>query len=156
MPGFPTMSPHRNLRHFSSASLLFALVLGLTACGKKKEEEAAAPTPPAEAATETAQAADSGGSTTDSLPGDAPQVDVGATMTSADSALKRNDLMGATDALLKLQLSGAMKDNADAKLSHYQRMVELQKRVAEASANGDANAARAAALLRQAATTPQR
>lgn len=136
--------PSRRTRVFPLLAALLVAV-PLVGCGSK-EEEAAVP-PPAPPAEETAAAPAQEESTTDDI--SMPQVDVAATMGSADKAMQQNDYVAATDALLKLQMSGAMKNNDQAKVDHYARMVELQRKVAEAAASGDAKAQRAAALLRQ-------
>lgn len=125
------------------------LALALVGCGAKEEETAAAPpppTPPAEAAPAQEE------STTETAGGSglAATVDVGSTMKATDAAIKHNDWVKATDGLLKLQMSGAINNNPQAKMDAYQKMVELQQRVAEAAASGDAKAQQAAALLRQA------
>ncbi len=138
-------------------SILAAVVaLALAGCGgddeidtgePAAEYDAGADPSAATAATEPEQ------STTDVLQGNAdgvPQVDIRASIRAADAALQRNDLVSATDALLKVQVSGALKNSPEAAVDHYQRMVELQRRVADAMVSGDPNAERAAALLRQA------
>lgn len=128
------------------------LSLTLTGCGSKEEETASAPAPRATAPAEEAAPAQEE-STTETVGGSglAAAVDVNSTLKAADSAMRQNDLIKATDALLKLQLSGAMNNNPQAKIDHYQRMIDLQQRVAEAAARGDEKAQRAADLMRQAA-----
>lgn len=146
--------PHRT-RWLTAVSSL-ALALSLSGCGSKKEEEtASAPPTPPPAAEAPAPAQEE--STTESVSGSglAAAVDVNATMKAADTAMRNNDLLQATDALLKLQLSGSIQKNPQAKMDAYTRMVELQQRIAEASARGDAKAQQAAALLRQGSMAPQ-
>lgn len=137
------------LRRAALGATLLALTLVLPGCGSKEEESAAAPAP-APAAESAQAAAPAEESTTESTVQVFTPADIKASMTAADSALKANDYEKATDALLKVQLSGALKNNDQAKLDHYQRMVQLQQKIAEATISGDPKAQRAAALLRQA------
>lgn len=143
------MAPDPVLSRFFATVGIAALAAALVGCGSKEEEVASTPAPPPAATEETAAAPAQEESTTDDL--SVPSVDVTATMSAADNAMKQSDYVTATDALLKLQMSGAMKNNDQARVDHYARMVELQKRVADAAASGDAKAQRAAALLRQGA-----
>ncbi len=147
------MSYSFRVSRFCSVSAALLAALTLVGCGSKEEETAAAPPPPPPPA-EAEAAPVQEESTTESVSGSglAAAVDVGSTMKAADTAMRNNDLVKATDSLLKLQMSGAMANNPQAKVDHYQKMIELQQRVAEAAARGDAKAQQAAHLLRQGAT----
>lgn len=148
------MTSLSSVRSLALTAALLVSSLAYTGCGAKEEEAAQAPVaekPAADAAQASNQAEES---TTESTVQVFTPADIKASMTAADSALKVNDYEKATDALLKVQLSGALKNNDQAKLDHYQRMVQLQQKLAEAAASGDAKATRAAALLRQASGAP--
>jgi hypothetical protein len=128
------------------ALLPLALAALLTAgCGKAEEEAAAAaPAPAAEAVAEApaeAPATDAASSVGYS--------DVQGTIQEADAALKAANLEKAADALIKMQLSGATRQNEQSAVDHYARMTELNRKVAEGLASGDPAARRAAELLQR-------
>jgi hypothetical protein len=129
------------------AALISALALALTACGKKEEEAAAAPTPPAAEETpaeETASAPEE--STTDDLV--ISQVNVEETLSASDKAAKNKDWTAATDNLLKVQLSGSMKNDSES-WQYNRRMTVLQDQLIQAADSGDAKAQAAIELLRK-------
>lgn len=129
------------------AALFSALALALTACGKKEEETAAEPTPPAAEETpaaETASAPEE--STTDDLV--ISQVNVEESLSASDKAAKNKDWTAATDNLLKVQLSGSMKNDAES-WKYNRQMTVLQDQLIQAADAGDPKAKAAIELLRK-------
>ena len=124
-----------------------ALLLG-TGCGAKEEESAATETPPpAESApAEETAAAPAEESTTDSIV--IQPMDVGETLASTDQAAKNKDWEKATDNLLKLQMTGSLKSDAES-WQYNRRMTVLQQQLLEAADGGDPKAQAAIELLRR-------
>lgn len=134
------------------SALLAALALALTACSKSEEETAASEPPPAaegsgEAAPaeeETASAPEE--STTDDLV--ISQIDVQETLNASDKAAQSKDWQTATDNLLKIQMSGSMKNDAES-WQYNRRMTVLQDQLIQAADAGDPKAKAAIELLRK-------
>ncbi|MBL9139691.1 MAG: hypothetical protein JNK85_27730 [Verrucomicrobiales bacterium] len=131
------------------AALISALALALTACGKKEEEVAATEAPAqtteeAAPAEETASAQEE--STTDDLV--ISQIDVQETLNASDKAAQAKDWQAATDNLLKIQLSGSMKNDSES-WQYNRRMTVLQDQLIQAADAGDPKAKAAIELLRK-------
>lgn len=144
-------SPMTNFHPFL-ALLCAASLLGF-GCGKSEEAESASTSPPAaeaegEAApaeeTETASAEEE--STTDTLV--VQQIDVQEAMNASEKAAQARDWQAATDNLLKVQLSGSMKTDAES-WQYNRRMTVLQDQLLQAAENGDPKAKAAIELLRK-------
>lgn len=134
-------------------ALALAGVAGISGgCGKAKEE-AATPAPAAEAAPAETETASTGGdeSTTESLT--AQQFNVAETLGASDQAVKNKDWSGATDNLLKLQLSGSIK-SVDDSWKYNQRMTALQNQLLQAAESGDPKAKAAIELLKKSRRVP--
>ena len=132
------------------AALLLVSGLALVGCGKSAEKEApaeaAAPAAPAEdaAPAETASAQEE--STTESV--NVTQVDVQATLSASDKAAQAKNWQAATDNLLKVQLSGSIKTEAES-WQYNRRMTDLQNQLLQAADSGDPKAKAAIDLLRR-------
>lgn len=138
-----------------SLSLLAAVALVGSGCGSKEAEETAAtPAAPAAESTEAGEAApaeetassNNEESTTESIV--IPQMDVQETLSASDSAAKSKNWTGATENLVKLQLSGSMKTDAES-WQYNQRMTALQNQLIEAADAGDPKAKAAIEMLRR-------
>lgn len=145
------MKTHPSWSFHTLAALISALALALTACGTKEEESAAAPTPPAaEGSTEETPAEETASaqeeSTTDDLV--ISQVNVEESLNASDAAAKNKDWTSATDNLLKIQLSGSMKSDAES-WQYNRRMTVLQDQLIQAADAGDPKAKAAIELLRK-------
>jgi hypothetical protein len=134
----------------SSQIRLLVLFLGsaliLSGCGGADETEATTETemvetPPVEVVQEEPEQ-----STTDTLV--MQQFDVQESLTASDKAAQNQDWQGATDNLLKLQLSGSIKSVEDS-WKYNQRMTALQSQLIEAADRGDPKAQAAIDLLRR-------
>ncbi len=138
-------------------ALLAAMALVSAGCGSKEaEESAAAPAPEAAEATEapaeeTASAENQDESTTESIVIQA--MDVQETLTATDAAAKNKNWTGATENLLKLQLSGSMKSDADS-WQYNRKMTVLQNQLLEAAEAGDPKAKQAIEMLRRSRRVP--
>lgn len=138
------------IRTLAALSVMLSLVGA--GCSKEAEEEstaaaepAATESAPAEESTETA-AAPAEESTTDTI--NIQQMDVGQTLAETDQATKAQDWGKATDNLIKLQLSGSLKSDAES-WQYNRRMTLLQDQLMEAAENGDPKAQQAIELLRR-------
>lgn len=116
-------------------------------CSKPAEEEAAVETPPAAEtapAEEQAAAAPEESTTEDAL----EPMNVEETLRGSDRAAQAKDWGGATDALLKLQLSGSIKSDQHS-WDYNKRMTALQQQLIEAADSGDPKAQAAIDLLKR-------
>lgn len=135
------------------AALFAAAALALAGCGGGDSEsaEAEAPATPA-AETETAETAaveeesTTEESTTDSIV--LQPMDVDSTLAASDKAAQSRDWTTATDNLLKLQMSGSLKNDAES-WQYNRRMTVLQDQLLQAAENGDPKAKAAIELLRK-------
>lgn len=135
-------------RALTALSLFCASILLGVGCGKKAEEEAAATPPPA---AETAAPAEEQASTTqeESTTEDALEpMNVDETLRGSDKAVAAKDWGGATDALLKLQMSGSIKNDQQS-WDYNKRMTALQQQLVEAADSGDPKAQAAIDLLKR-------
>jgi hypothetical protein len=121
-----------------------AVALVLVAC--KKEE---APPPAAAAPVEAAPAA----AAPEPQPGYVPPADnVQAEIAQIDTRVQNQDYEGAVDVILRAQLAAQQQQSAlneQQRIDYHNRMRLLQKQIADAMADGDPNAQRAARLLMQ-------
>ncbi len=147
-----THSMNPRYRHLL-LTVLAASSLAITGCGGGESESAEAePAAPAEqtetAATEEAPAEESTTeeSTTDSFV--LQPMDVEATLSASDKAAQSRDWTAATDNLLKLQMSGSLKNDAES-WQYNRRMTVLQDQLLQAAENGDPKAKAAIDLLRR-------
>ncbi len=125
--------------------LAFAIVGG--GCGGKSEEEAteaaaAEETAPAE---EVAEANAPEESTTESA---LEPMNVDETLRGSDKAVAAKDWSSATDALLKLQMSGSIQNDKQS-WDYNNRMTLLQSQLIEAADNGDPKAQAAIERLKR-------
>lgn len=133
------------------ALLCAASLLG-SGCGKSEESESAASVPAtategeAEAAPAEEMASTEEESTTDTLV--VQQIDVQEAINASDKAAQARDWQAATDNLLKVQLSGSMKTEAES-WQYNRRMTVLQDQLLQAAENGDPKAKAAIELLRK-------
>ncbi|MBL9128238.1 MAG: hypothetical protein JNL97_11345 [Verrucomicrobiales bacterium] len=135
-------------RAVSPLALLCTSIVLSVGCGKKAEEEVAATPPPA---AESAAPAEEQASTTqeESTTEDAlAPMNVDETLRGSDNAVAAKDWGGATDALLKLQMSGSIKNDQQS-WDYNKRMTALQQRLVEAADNGDPKAQAAIDLLKR-------
>ena len=141
------------MHRLAALLLVSGFALGFTGCGKKAEEAApeaaAAPAPAEEPAAETASAAEE--STTDDI--NPQHFDVQATLAASDKAVQARNWQSATDNLLKVQLSGSLKTEAES-WQYNRRMTDLQNQLLEAAENGDAKAKAMIELLRRSRRVP--
>ena len=115
-------------------------------CSKPAEEEAAVETPPA---TEAAPAEEQAAAAEESTTEDALEpMNVEETLRGSDRAAQAKDWGGATDALLKLQLSGSIKSDQHS-WDYNKRMTALQQQLIEAADSGDPKAQAAIDLLKR-------
>lgn len=134
-------------------SLIVGTALILAGCGGEGDSAEQAATTPAEQPAEAtdqaaAESTPAEESTTDSLVISAESVNVEESLQAADQATKGKDWTKATDALLKLQISGALKSDQQS-WDYNRRMTVLQSQLIEAADNGDARAKAAIELLRK-------
>ncbi len=133
-------------RQFSSAWCPALVVLSLACAGCKKEE---APPPAAAAPVEAVEPAPA---PEPAYAQPAPADDVQAQIAQIDTRMQSQDFEGAADAILRAQIAAQQQQamlTDQQRLDVHNRMRMLQKQVADAMANGDPNAQRAARLLMQ-------
>ncbi|MGE3309254.1 MAG: hypothetical protein AB7O66_04730 [Limisphaerales bacterium] len=128
--------------------LLLASALAGGGCGKSAEEESAeappaAETAPAEEVAETSAPEEE--STTESA---LEPMNVDETLRGSDKAVAASDWGSATDALLKLQMSGSIKTDQQG-WDYNNRMTVLQNKLIEAADNGDPKAQAAIERLKR-------
>ena len=133
-------------------ALLAATALVGVGCGSKEAEEtAAAPEAPAAESTEapaeeSASAGNQEESTTESIV--IPAMDVQETLSASDTAAKNKDWTGATENLIKLQMSGSMQNDSES-WQYNRKMTVLQNQLLEAAEAGDPKAKAAIEMLRR-------
>ena len=130
------------------AALVIAVgLVGGWGCSKSAEEEVAA-TPPAAAPEATEQAAAETAPEETTTESALEPMNVDETLRGSDKAVQSKDWSTATDALLKLQLSGSIQNDKQS-WDYNKRMTALQSQLIEAADSGDPKAQAAIELLRR-------
>lgn len=137
------------VRRLGSSAAVTLCVVALAGVGcSKAEEEDLASTPPeesTEAVEEQAAEEPVEESTTDVA---IAPMNVDDTLAGSDRAVQAKDWGTATDALLKLQLSGSIQNDKQS-WDYNRRMTVLQQQLIEAADNGDPKAQAAIELLKK-------
>ena len=135
-------------------ALLTASSLAITGCGGDGSESAEAEpasAPAEQTETAAAEEAPAEESTTEESTTDSfviQPMDVESTLAASDKAAQSRDWTAATDNLLKLQMSGSLKNDAES-WQYNRRMTVLQDQLLQAAENGDPKAKAAIDLLRR-------